>query len=143
MAVCFHPAVFTSNKGDFSNRMECSRELIKNNAKTTVGLAGAVAATSGTAYALTKNDKLVKAIATPIKNFGKWLTKEIPMSNKLVRELKALGKNPKAVAMGAVIAGGAAVINAILTKSVYRAGQIDQKYTDKAKLEAGQDKIFA
>ena len=111
-----------SSKGSMTNRVQCAKEHLKNKWETNIKT-GLV--TSGVAYGLIKKPTFLKYIATGL---GTILTKVPFLKNSISNPTKA-GK------IGLLVAAGAYVLNTIL-KGVYKAGQIDQKYTDAAKIES-------
>ncbi len=127
-----------SKKGSFTNRLDCAKETWKNDAKlmlTTVAPTAAVATA-----AVLKPSILTKAAQYVGKGLTKVLGKLGPKitANGLVQKIL---KNPtKAGGIGLIAAGALYVIDA-LTKHSYKAGQIDQKYTDAAAIESQTKRV--
>ena len=120
--------LFSSDKGDISNRLECAGQQIKNNLKAggTGLLIGGAAVGAG--YAVKKSSKVANFLAKPISkgaelikntSFGKYIS-------KLPNKYKAM------ILIGV---GAFATVLHFSGKYSYQAGQIDQKYTDKAALK--------
>ena len=136
-----------SNKGSFGNRMQCAGEqyvnmkkgLVKDELTLAAGGAATIAATAGVAKSKSAQNILTKGFES-IKNtkFGKvcadLASEATPYVKKGVDWVKNLPKPAKAV-----LAAGTAITALFLSNNDYKtgikAGQIDQKYTDKAKLE--------
>ena len=107
-------------KGSMTNRAECAKEHFKNNlsANLKASLLGVVVVKPSIATKLgTGISKLASATG-----LGKFATK--------------VAKNPKAFGVaGLAIAGGMALLK-LVQDHAYKAGQIDQKYTDSAAIES-------
>ena len=140
-------AVASKDKGSIGNRTNYLAEQTKENFKTALKqdavVIGGTAVTAG-ATIVTKNSKTVQNLLTKgfvaIKNskFGdgvKEMAKEVkPYLSKAVGYVKNLPGPAKAV-----LAAGT-IITALASERIYhnhiaKSGQIDQKYTDKAKME--------
>ena len=136
------------SKGSIGNQIECTNEQVKefNKYRTKTGLtmAGGVAVTAGATAAVAKSKTLQNGINKFMGRIGEELSnsktfKEIgdfckPLASKAADTFKNLPKPAKAV----LIAGGTLVgliTNAQANNAQFKAGQIDQKYTDKAKLD--------
>lgn len=125
-------AMVDGSKGSMTNRAECATEHFKNNVKGTL-FAGAVAATTvGVTTAASKKPLLLAKMIRPI---GKGIAK---IANKLNLTNVATAAKKHPVVAGAIALGtvAAAAINLVEKSFVYKAGQIDQKYTDAAKIES-------
>lgn len=149
----------SKEKGSFGNRMDCAGAHIKNNAVSTLE----AAAVGGTAYGaarivaadkygfnvLTKG--LNKAVNNILKLIGK-ITKNPDFAEKTIKEFEDIarksqmpkgGKIAKSFgtmsarfkALGLIAAIALPTIGYIAHNHSYKAGQIDQKYTDKAKFQ--------
>ena len=141
----------TDDKGSVGNRIEYTgkqtwnfyKNLWKAKADTFVGLGTTAALTAGVAKSKTAQNILTKGFqALKNSNFGKEIGKEItplvaevaPFAKKGLSILKALPGPAKAVlAVGTILTTFA--INRTQNKMLVKAGQIDQEYTDKAKLQ--------
>lgn len=117
------------SKGSMTNRFDCAKEHAKNNfiCTTKLSLAGAGA----TVLAYTKPNFAVRAA----KFIGQGAAK---VATKLGG--KGLGakilKNPTKFGAAGMIAAGALWALNTICKHTYKSGQIDQKYTDAAKIES-------
>ena len=132
-----------SDKGDLSNRAKCAGAQLKNNiatlAQDTVVIGGAA---GGIALAA-KNKKFANIIANGVRkvaNFFKPLGKQIKKTTMSIPFKRALVKfknlpGASKIAIGGIATLGMAALSFIGCKHIYKMGQIDQKYTDKAKLE--------
>lgn len=115
-------------KGSMTNRLECAKEHFKNNFKNNLVL-GATGAAAGVAIA-TKPSVLTKAANMIAKGTSKLVAK-LGGTNIAAKIMK----NPTKFGLaGIAAAAGLLVVNQI-QKHAYKAGQIDQKYTDAAKIE--------
>ena len=131
-------SLVSKDKGDLSNRLSCAGEQLKNNVKT---LAADTVVVGGTAagIAATKNKGIAKFLAKPLEFVGNQLSKltktKVPtVLSKIGNKIKNMPTRYKAIAL--VVAAGLGALSYIGQKHLYQAGQIDQKYTDKAKLNA-------
>lgn len=131
----------SNDKGDLSNRAKCAGAHLKNNATTAAqavlltgacGAAGAVGYRHSTPIARFV-DKGVDTIIkkgkldyTPIKQFAQRI-KSLP---------------PKAKVLAAIGLPFVIGLSYIRDKYLYQAGQIDQKYTDMAKIKEDKEKVF-
>ena len=125
----------SKDKGDFSNRLNCEGEQLKNN-KITV--AKSVGVGGGTLLGIREAQKGGK--------FGKVMQK---LTNKCLYFAKDKGilKNTKRIpgkfkAAAPIALLGTLVLGYIMQKTLYKMGQIDQKYTDIAKIEAKQKDVL-
>lgn len=127
-------SMVTSDKGDFSNRTKCAGAQLKNS--LTAGLtsvAVGVAAGTGIRYAAKNPRRLVKIAQAFDKIAKKILPKDV--------NLKKIGNKSKvAMAIGLPLM---AISSFISSRYLYKMGQIDQKYTDKAKVEKHQKDVLA
>ncbi len=149
----------SKDKGSFGNRMNCAGAQMKNNLVTGLqGAAVAGAAIGATAAAVKYNnfgtavartfDKTANALGKLAgtkdlagkinKKLAKLISKGVTKDNANLNPetLKSLTKGLKASKAGLLISAiTVPVLGYIARKHSYKMGQIDQKYTDKAKLE--------
>ncbi|MBR1460379.1 hypothetical protein IJ596_01930 [bacterium] len=130
----FYPLV-ANDKGDISNRLKCTKEQMTNRAKTFLQLGLVSAGSSAASYGVFKSSIASKAIA-------KVVDKALGILPKTTVVQKILNASPMTKALGVVGAISMSLLAHIITKSVYKAGQIDQKYTDRAKMEAKTKDVF-
>lgn len=136
----------SKDKGDFSNRANCAGAQFANNLKTlaqdVVVLGGAL----GGIKLASKSDKFAKPFAKITDGFAKLnqtLVKKLYKTNVTptwIRKLKGL--SPKTKAMGAIAALAISAVSYISCKHLYKMGQIDQKYSDKAAIEKHQNSVL-
>ena len=162
-------ALLGKDKGDLSNRLNCAGEQIKNNVKTLASDVVVIGGTAA-GIAATKNGGIAKFFAKPVEALAKTLSqmtkfvkdgkptiilndlktgkntivmptfKKVPtVFSKLGNIIKNLPTRYKAAGFIATI--GAIALGHVTNKHFYNAGQIDQKYTDKAKLKARANEI--
>ena len=155
----------SKNKGSLGNRMDCAGEHIKNTATATVqsaavgvvacGAARAVANNmsglygAGPAYWITKNlskgfDAAMNVVGKIIKKpdfaakttagIEGFLAKFAPTSTNGAA-VKTISKAPGVKALAVIASIALPVLAYIKHNHSYKAGQIDQKYTDKAQLQ--------
>lgn len=129
-------SMVSKDKGDFSNRTRCAGRQLANNASTMAQ----VAVVGGGAFAAGKLiTKSAKATAAGVKVFDK-LISVLPKNANFVQKLMKL---PGAAKVAALVALPALLlVGYIRDKHIYKMGQIDQNYTDKAKIEAETKKIY-
>lgn len=144
--------VKTMNNNDMGskvNRVKCTGEHVKNDIIT--GIKGGAVATitgAGVAAMVYKPQTGVKATALLGKGFGKlgqllgkalpkakWATFAAKLEQAGHKLVAAAPKYGKAAAIAAVVGAGVLALAKISTDHAYKAGQIDQKYIDNAKLE--------
>ena len=141
-------SMVAKDKGDISNRAQCAKEQLVNNVKTlaadTVVLSGVGGAT---ALAVKKPNKLAK-IYDGIRNsmnFHRADGKFDKVKN-YIDDIMRKCKTPKAKAAALlatfVVLPAMGLISYINHRHSYREGQIDQKYTDKARLENQGKKLI-
>lgn len=124
------------DKGDLSNRVKCAGAQAANNlsaAAQTVLVAGGA---FGAAKYVSKSPQRISKLANLFDKGIKAL--KLPQSNTFVQKLLNAPGKGKAAAI--LILPAVAAINFITGKHLYKMGQIDQKYTDRAKLEAHYEK---
>lgn len=144
-----------NTKGSIGNRVEYGlkqgahlyKTKMKDQFITTAGVAATAGATAAVAKSKTAqnaiinagkkilNNESVKNTLSEVSNFVK------PYATKALTFVKS---NPKAAAAMAVVASAGYLITDIAVninrnKAIYKAGKIDQEYTDKAKV----DKLLA
>ncbi len=134
-------SMLSKDKGDFSNRAQCAGAQIGNTVKTAaqdaVVIGGMVA--GGKAIQKSKGftngiNKMLTSVLKPFKNNSKLNIVVTEFKTKVAPKLKSLSAPQLRAA--AVIGGlGALALGYIHNKHIYKMGQIDQKYTDKAKIE--------
>lgn len=131
-------SLVAKDKGDASNRTKCAGAQLVNNAKTM----GQTALVGGGVYAAARtfvkhpNTKIVKAGANTFNKIIDMI--KLPKSSKFVQKLLKMpgwGKALTLVALPAMM-----LVNYIGAKHLYQMGQIDQKYTDQAKIEENTKK---
>lgn len=133
-----------NDKGSIGNRIEHSVEQTKNMVKTqfkdqfvsAAGVAGSIGAAAAVSKSKTAQNFISKYISkvknsNTIKNTIEELS---PYIKKCADKFKAL-PTPAKVVLGIGLVLTTAVSNLIRTKGIYDAGKIDQKYTDRAKLQ--------
>lgn len=128
------------NKGSLGNKIDCAKEQTKNTATTALkGSAAAVgigAATGAMIKSKSVNNIVVKGVNALKKTqvFEKYAPKAKDLTKKGLDAFKKLPGSAKIIA--GVGIGLAAITGYALDKShSFKAGQIDQKYTDKAQLQ--------
>lgn len=152
----------SKEKGSFGNRADCAGSHIKNNAVTTLQTAGTLGAAAGIGYGLDKSSKATNVVAAGVDKFAKFVGDKAklyslkPMTfeerksasqgmktatkfgpkkvyNGVIQ--KILGTNSKTKAAAVLSAITLMALGYITHKHSYKSGQIDQKYTDKAKFQ--------
>ena len=132
-------------KGSIGNRLEYSIKQAWNFRKTqykdaflsTAGAAASVGLATGVAKSTTAQNVLKEAF-NGFKNsgFGKacaeMAAELAPCAKKALTWAKAL---PAKAVLGAGLLATTIISNVVRTKGIYKAGKIDQEYTDKAKLQ--------
>jgi len=126
-----------SGKGDVSNRTKCAGAQLKNNAATLLQFASVTGAGAGT-VALARSYKF-RGVAKPfVKVFDKIISK-FPKEGSMARIAEKLTHLPGWAKTAALVAIPVlAAVGYIRDKHIYKMGQIDQKYTDKAEIESKQ-----
>lgn len=149
----------SKDKGSMGNKVDCAGAQLKNNAVTGLQAGAVTAGAAGGIYGIAKNEKLARGAAkifdSAMNGFGKLIGKKDfakEVNSKIQKNLaKKLVKNnanfsPEMLktvtnairkSKGALLIAAATlpVLNYISHKHSYKMGQIDQKYTDKAKLQ--------
>lgn len=122
-------ALVDRTKGSMTNRFECSKEHFKNNLTASVKATGLGVAAGAGIIVAAKKPKVYLNIA---KKLGEFMGKSKTLTKALPDVLKR-GKVGLAVAAGTAFATG---LMALIQNHSYKAGEIDQKYTDAAKIES-------
>lgn len=135
-----HPAavMVDGTKGSLTNRAECAKEHFKNNFQKhlTYGVIG------GTTAAAILMPKVTNNVAEFIgKGFGKILRN---LGSKIAKSkiAQSIIKNPTKAGKYALIATGMGIILKTVQDHAYKAGQIDQKYTDSAAIESQTKRVI-
>ncbi len=134
-------------------RVDRLQDRVTNTAKASVGTAAVVAATGAGVYALSKvkpqtYGKILSPITKGIRNVAAKVLKSVGNKKGIINKTvsfiakgagkvaEALKNNPKTAVIGAAIAAGAVALNGVLNHKAYNDGRIDQKYDDRAALQA-------
>ena len=125
------------SKGSMTNRAQCAKEHFKNDMKTGLKIGTVGAGAVGVAYAAKHSPKVAKAVTYGAKTIGKAIghsAKKVGAKDFATKLLKnPLGqKRLGALAVG--IAAGAYVLDTLFNYA-NKAGRINQKYEDAAKIE--------
>lgn len=153
-------SIASKEKGSMGNRMDCAGSQIKNNASTAVQSALVTGAAVGTIKVSGKMpkalgkfaaffDKGLKKVALSTNSFTEKFVKNAPgrvngkfvsRGGKMVKEFspwvkKLLNLSSKTKFGIGVTAIALPILGFIGAKGIYKMGQIDQKYTDKAQLQ--------
>lgn len=140
----------SKEKGSVGNRMDCAGAHLKNNA-TTLAQTAAVGATAYGATRAVANNMfgfggitrgLAKTFDYAMKGLGK-LTKNPDLTKQVTEKLAkwtapngfTKSKVPGIKALAVIAAVTLPALGYIAHNHSYKAGQIDQKYTDKAQLQ--------
>ena len=116
-----------NDKGGFVNRTKCAGEQLRNDVTSSLKYALVGATGYGALKVIAKKPSVAKTI---IKNMNK-LIQKIPFENL---SKKLLNLSGKAKLIGLVTVPTLLALSSISHKYAYQAGQIDQKYTDRAKI---------
>ncbi len=130
-------AMVDGTKGSLTNRAECAKEHFKNNLRANLTY-GAIGGIAGAAIAMPST---TNKVATKVGNvFGKVLGK---MGSKIAnsKTAQAIIKNPAKAGKLAFLAVGLGYLYSTMQKHAYKAGQIDQKYTDAAAIESQTKRV--
>ena len=121
------------SKGSMTNRAQCAKEHFKNDMKTGLKIGTVGAGAVGVAYAAKHSPKVAKAVTYGGKAIGH-IAKKVGAKDFATKLLKnPLGqKRLGALAVG--IAAGAYVLDTLFNYA-NKAGRINQKYEDAAKIE--------
>ena len=115
---------YSNEKGDIANRIQCAAEQTKNATVTGIQAGAVIGATTALGYIAKKCPKVAEFLG---KGIGKAL-ELLPGKTKIISAVK--NASPK------TLAPAAALLSYVLSKGIYQTGQIDQKYTDAAKVES-------
>lgn len=120
-------------KGSMKNRAECAKEHLKNNIATTAKSTVLTTGVGFGSYYAAKHPTRVLDCASKLGKGLEKLANKTPLSKYLkdVNTMK-LGKIGLATLVFTTITS---IATDILAKHYFKSGQIDQKYTDVAKLE--------
>lgn len=125
-----------STKGSMTNRYQCAKEHLQNNVNYCLKTSALGVITAGTTIAAVKNKSFVNKLATKI---GKLISKK-PASLPKGTVGKVIIPNYAKKGKFALLVAGAAVVGGTLAHLIsgyyFKKGQIDQKYTDSAKIES-------
>lgn len=128
----------SKDKGDVSNRFNCAGSQLANNAKVVLADTVVLGGVASCAKAVQKDKKFAKAMAKCTQSFANFLNKH--GFNGIGSKLKRIPIKTKALAP--IVALASLAVGYITSNGLYKMGQIDQKYTDKAKIEAHQKQII-
>jgi hypothetical protein len=140
-----------STKGSVTNKTQCTKEHIKNDAKTllTIGVPAAAVGVAmvkkpdiGEKLALYAGKTMAKVYSGAAKLLGKTKLKNTKVLNTLITMGENTAKNAKKAGHIGLTAAGIAFVGTTLIKHAFKEGQIDQKYTDSAKIEAKSKNII-
>ena len=131
------------DKGSFGNRVDCTKEHVINNAKSMAKSTVAATIGAGAAYGVYKyipnsHFKSANAWANGWINKAANYTKSAGgklanFTTKMLNKLAQTSGRTKAIALIGVTT--LLVVNKITQSQAFKAGQIDQKYTDRAKAQ--------
>ncbi len=146
------------DKGDVSNRTRCAGAQLKNNAQTLAADTVVIGAGAGTIAAAKKMPKFQSAMVKIFDKIGKHIyplrKRAVELTGKygtkfktfeLTRGVRAdkLLKAPGMAKVAAIVALPVTLALGYLeNRRIYKSGQIDQKYTDRAKLEKHDKEII-
>lgn len=116
------------SKGSFTNRTQCAKEHFKNNLAMNTKVA---VLAGGSVLAVATKPKLVTTVAAKIGQ----LAAKVPLLKNIITNPTRAGK------IGLAAAVGLSLLH-VIQKHTYKAGQIDQKYTDAAKIESQTKNII-
>lgn len=128
----------SKDKGDLSNRFNCAGTQLWNNAKTLAQDVVVLGGVAAGAKAVQNNTKFAKTMAKGTHSFANFLNKH--GLKEIGSKLKRMPTKFKALAP--IVALGTLAVNYITCKGLYKMGQIDQKYTDRATIEQHQKQII-
>ena len=137
------PVLLDPKKGSFTNRVDCAKETFKNDLKYVLSLT--VPAAACTTAAIVKPGIFTKT-ATALGNaagkvFSKLGSKLGSTGVKTAQLAQKILKNPAKFGKLGLIAAGALYLADRICKHEYKAGQIDQKYTDSAAVETQTKRV--
>lgn len=117
-------AFVDGTKGSMTNRAQCAKEHFKNNAKFYLGTTAIGAGITAVAVKPSIATKLATGIGKLAKAVG------------LDKMATVIAKNPKKFGLLGLGVAGAIALTSLVQSHAYKAGQIDQKYTDAAAIES-------
>lgn len=129
-----------SSKGSITNRALCAKEHAKNDLKTGLKLVTVGAGAVGTAYAAKHSAKFASGLKIGATYIGKGIGKLATKLGATKIGAKILANAPKAGLIGVGIAAGAYVLDTVFSYA-NKAGRIDQKYEDSAKIEKASKNV--
>ena len=130
------------NKGSITNRLDCAGEQFKNHTINLLQGTAVAGTAAGVTYAAYKNEKVANGVIKGLKAVRNVMNKNKYTGKVAGWITKALSSMPKAGKIGVIAAAIALpVLSYIDHKDSYKAGQIDQKYTDKAAVQSQLDNI--
>ncbi len=125
-------------KGSLTNRAECAKEHFKNNLKANLNYA-LIGTTAGAAIAFPKQtNKVAAKVGTALGEVSGKMGSKIANS----KIAQTIIKHPAKAGKFAFLAVGLGYLMNTIQKHAFKAGQIDQKYTDTAALESHSKKII-
>ncbi len=122
------------SKGSMTNRAQCAKEHMKNDMKTGFKLWAVGGAGAGAVYAVKHSAKAAQVAKSGATYLGKGLGKLATKLGASKFGAKILANAPKAGVAAVAIAAGVYVLDTIIGYAT-KAGKIDQKYEDAAKIE--------
>ena len=144
--------VRTMNNNDMGskvNRLKCTSEHVKNDLIAGIRSGALVTSTgigiAALAYKPQIGVKATSLLGTGLRNLGqvigkalpkaKWATFAAKLEQAGHKMIAAAPKYGKAAAIATIIGAGVLGLAKVSTDHAYKAGQIDQKYIDNAKIE--------
>lgn len=127
-------------KGSLGNRIDYANEQTKNAASGALKSAAAGTAVAGTTL-VAMNSKTVNNVVDKLVDVVKNSDKFKELAPKAGEFLKSMADKVKSLPTSTKIIAGTGIVLAgivdrfIDTQTAFKAGQIDQKYTDKAQLQ--------
>ena len=136
--------LFDSKKGSIENRLECGAEHIKNNAQAALKTALVGTTAAGLTYAVHKNAKAAQYAQKGMKAVQGLLNKNKTGAKVAGKIAHFLSKFSTAGKVGVITAAIALPILAYINNQhTYKAGQIDQKYNDRAAVQNQLDNFIS
>ena len=127
--------LFEKGKGTINNRLENCGQNILNNVKTGAAAVATIGTAGGLTYAAYKYAPVCNALTNAFKFIQKNMGKNKITASIAKVVTKVLEDIPRSGKVGIILGAIALPIVAFTTANgIYKAGQIDQKYTDKATL---------
>ena len=133
-------ALTDKTKGSIGNRIDCAKEQTINTVKTNAkGVAVALGLGTATGLASTSNhaNKFVQVALDKLKQTDTYKTFAPKAKEFVTKGADAFKKLPGSTKAIALVGGGLALLSSYIIdkQHSFKAGQIDQKYTDKAELQ--------